>query len=44
MSVPLAVDWGHGVSDAWSSVARFVPRLVGFLAIALAGWLLVRVA
>lgn len=44
MSAPLAVDWGRGVSDAWSSIARFVPRLVGFLAIALAGWLLVRVA
>lgn len=44
MSAPLAVDWGRGVSDAWSSVVRFVPKLAGFLAIVVVGWLLVRAA
>jgi hypothetical protein len=41
MSVPThltAVDFGQGISNAWSSVATFVPRLLAFLAVLLVGW------
>ncbi len=34
----LAVDFQQGVSDAWSKVAQFVPKLAGFLVIMLVGW------
>lgn len=33
-----AVDFGQGVSNAWSSVATFVPKLVAFLVIMVIGW------
>ncbi|MFF8276806.1 hypothetical protein ACF05T_11965 [Streptomyces lateritius] len=40
MSQPLAlsVDFGRGFTDAWSAVAEFVPKFVGFLVILLIGW------
>jgi hypothetical protein len=34
-----AIDYQQGLSDAWSSVARFVPQLAGFLLVLLIGWL-----
>jgi hypothetical protein len=33
-----AVDFGQGVSNAWSSIATFVPKLVAFLVIMVIGW------
>ena len=33
-----AVEWQDGVSDAWSTVATFVPKLVFFFIILLVGW------
>lgn len=39
----LAIDFQQGFSDAWSSVATFVPQLVGFLVILLIGWIIARV-
>ncbi len=38
----LAVDYGQGVSDAWSAVATFIPKLVVFLLILLVGWLVAK--
>ncbi|MEU1277934.1 hypothetical protein [Streptomyces sp. NPDC005805] len=40
MSHPLAlsVDFGQGFEDAWSAVARFIPRFIAFLVILLIGW------
>ncbi|MEV6249474.1 hypothetical protein AB0M38_25210 [Streptomyces sp. NPDC051742] len=40
MAQPLAlsVDFGQGFTDAWSAVAEFVPKFIGFLAILLIGW------
>ncbi|MEU6625304.1 hypothetical protein ABZ926_31760 [Streptomyces litmocidini] len=40
MSQPLAlsVDFGKGFTDAWSAVAAFVPKFIGFLVILLIGW------
>jgi Conserved TM helix len=37
-----SINFSGGVSDAWSSIARFVPKLVGFLVILLIGWFISR--
>lgn len=40
---PLAApDWSAGIEDAWSRVATFVPKLVGFLLILGIGFLVVK--
>jgi hypothetical protein len=38
----LAVEWSQGIEDAWSDVAAFVPRFLGFLAVLLIGYLVVK--
>jgi hypothetical protein len=41
MAVPeatLAINFTQGLNDAWSKVAQFVPKLVGFLVILAIGW------
>lgn len=38
-----AFDIGTGVSNAWSAVATFVPKLVAFLVIFFIGWLIAKV-
>ncbi|WP_280476030.1 mechanosensitive ion channel family protein [Nocardia asiatica] len=40
----LAIDYQQGLSDAWSSVATFVPELAGFLVILFIGWLVAKAA
>ncbi|MEO3978493.1 hypothetical protein [Streptomyces sp. CAU 1734] len=44
MSQPLAlsVDFGQGLTDAWSAVARFIPRLIACLAILIIGWFIAK--
>jgi hypothetical protein len=37
------VDWQGGVSDAWSSIATFVPKLLFFVVILLIGFLVAKV-
>lgn len=37
-----AVDFGQGVSNAWSSIATFVPKLLAFLVILFIGWLIAK--
>jgi uncharacterized membrane protein len=37
-----AVDFGQGVSNAWSSIATFVPKLLAFLVILFVGWLIAK--
>jgi Conserved TM helix len=37
-----AVDYGQGVSDAWSTVATFIPKLLAFLVILFIGWLVAK--
>lgn len=39
----LAIDFQQGFSDAWSSVATFVPKLIGFLVIVVIGWIIAKV-
>jgi len=41
--MPLAVDFQAGISDAWSNVITFVPKLVAFLVVLLVGYLVARV-
>ncbi|MEV6429322.1 hypothetical protein [Nocardia sp. NPDC051463] len=38
----LAIDFQQGFSDAWSSVATFVPKLAGFLVVLLIGWIVAK--
>ncbi|MEV0339781.1 hypothetical protein AB0H49_12195 [Nocardia sp. NPDC050713] len=38
----LAIDFQQGLSDAWSSIATFVPKLAGFLVILLIGWIVAK--
>ncbi|MFL6121806.1 mechanosensitive ion channel family protein [Actinophytocola sp.] len=42
MAYLAAVDFGQGVSNAWSATATFVPRLVAFLVILFIGWLIAK--
>lgn len=35
MVTDVAIDYGAGISDAWSSIAKFVPKLAAFLVIRL---------
>jgi hypothetical protein len=36
------IDLGQGVEDAWSSVASFVPKFIGFLAVLIIGYIIVK--
>jgi len=38
----LAVDWQGGVSDAWTTVATFLPKLVFFFIVLIVGFLLAK--
>ncbi|MEV0583624.1 hypothetical protein [Nonomuraea sp. NPDC050310] len=35
-------DWRRGLTDAWSSIATFVPKFIAFLVILLVGWLIAK--
>jgi len=41
--VTLSVDFGQGISNAWNSIATFVPKFVAFLVILLIGWVIAKV-
>ncbi|TWS21397.1 hypothetical protein FK529_02000 [Tsukamurella asaccharolytica] len=43
MTSQLAIDYGAGLSDAWSSVATFVPKLAAFLVILIIGWIVAKI-
>jgi Mechanosensitive ion channel, conserved TM helix len=38
MTALIAVEWSTGIEDAWSDVASFVPKFIGFLIILLIGY------
>ncbi|WTW94003.1 hypothetical protein OG216_11665 [Streptomycetaceae bacterium NBC_01309] len=42
-SLALSVDFGQGFTDAWTSVAKFVPKLLAFLVVMLIGWIVAKV-
>lgn len=37
-----AIEFSQGIEDAWSDVASFIPKLVGFLLILIIGYLIVK--
>jgi len=37
-----SINFSQGMTDAWSAVARFVPKFVGFLVILAIGWFISR--
>ena len=39
---PQSVDWQGGVSDAWATIANFVPKLIFFFVILIIGWLIAK--
>jgi hypothetical protein len=39
----LAIDFQQGLTDAWDSVATFIPKLVGFLLIVLIGYVVAKI-
>lgn len=41
--MPPAIDFEGGLSQAWSTIATFVPKLVGFLVILVVGWIIAKV-
>jgi hypothetical protein len=41
--MPVAFNYSNGISSAWANVATFVPKLVVFLIILVAGWLIAKV-
>ncbi|MCG7609525.1 MULTISPECIES: mechanosensitive ion channel family protein [Mycobacterium] len=42
-SANLAIDFEGGVSEAWTSIATFVPKLLAFLAILVIGWIIAKI-
>ena len=40
---PQAVDWQGGVSDAWTTIATFVPKLLFFGIVLLVGYFLAKI-
>jgi hypothetical protein len=41
--MPESINYTNGLSNAWSSVATFIPKLVVFLIIVIVGWLIAKV-
>ncbi|MFJ2834531.1 hypothetical protein ACIO52_04145 [Nocardia sp. NPDC087230] len=39
----IAIDFQQGFTDAWSSVAQFLPKLAAFVAILVIGWIIAKV-
>lgn len=42
-TIPLSINWTAGLSQAWNSVATFVPKLVVFLVVLFIGWIIAKV-
>jgi hypothetical protein len=38
-----SINFSQGLSNAWSSVAQFVPKFIGFLVILIIGWFVAKV-
>ncbi|MFF0491516.1 hypothetical protein ACFYTQ_21035 [Nocardia sp. NPDC004068] len=39
----LAIDFQQGMSNAWSSIATWVPKFIGFLVVLVIGWIVAKV-
>jgi hypothetical protein len=38
----IAVQWSQGIEDAWSDIATFVPKFIGFLIILIIGYIIAK--
>jgi hypothetical protein len=38
-----AIEWNTGIENAWSSIASFVPKLVGFLVVLIIGLIIAKI-
>ena len=41
-AMDFAQDFGDGISNAWNSIATFVPKFIGFLVVLLIGWIIAK--
>lgn len=41
--MPVSINYGQGITSAWSDVATFVPKLVAFLVIVIVGYIVAKV-
>ncbi|APE36811.1 hypothetical protein BOX37_25985 [Nocardia mangyaensis] len=39
----VAIDFQQGLTDAWSSVAQFIPKAAAFVAILIVGWIIAKI-
>jgi len=42
IAATLAVEWSQGIEDAWSNVATFIPKFLGFLVILIVGYFIAK--
>src|SRR4051794_29790404 len=42
MTSMLAIEWSTGIENAWSDVAEFVPKFIGFLIILIVGYIVAK--
>ena len=42
MTALIAVEWSQGIEDAWSDIASFVPKFIGFLIILVIGYIIAK--
>ncbi|MEV0245087.1 hypothetical protein AB0H76_00710 [Nocardia sp. NPDC050712] len=42
-NLAIDIDFRQGWSDAWSAIATFVPKFIGFLAILFIGWIVAKI-
>src|SRR6476659_5115017 len=42
IAATFAVEWSQGIEDAWSNVATFVPKFLGFLVILIVGYFIAK--
>ncbi|MDQ0776057.1 putative membrane protein [Streptomyces aurantiacus] len=42
MASTLAINFTQGLDDAWSKIATFVPKLIGFLIVLVIGWIIAK--
>lgn len=42
-SAVVAIEFSQGIEDAWSDIATFVPKLIGFLVVLFLGWIVAKI-
>ena len=37
------IEFSQGIGDAWTNITKFVPKLIGALAILIIGWIIAKI-